>query len=155
VRELQGAGAARNADYFVHDNVRYGRQALRYLFTGGATAVVDIGGFAMLSHVRMPVVPAAACSFLVALFVNFLLTSRWVFQAPVTSQRFALFAVAACLGAVVNVTTTSAWVIYAGLPWTVAKTIAVSLTFLLNFWINARFVFRRAGRSPAAAGARD
>ena len=49
------------------------RKLARYLFTGGAAAVVDIGGFAALSSVHMPLILAAVCSFGVATTVNFFL----------------------------------------------------------------------------------
>jgi putative flippase GtrA len=114
----------------------------RYLLTGGAAACVDIGGFTLLATVRMPVIVAAACSFVTATVVNFLLTARYVFGATATPQRYTAFLAAALLGLVVNVSLTSVGVIYFALPRAAAKTVAVGVTFLFNFWLNARFVFR-------------
>jgi putative flippase GtrA len=119
-----------------------GRKLRRYLFTGGAAAVADIGGFTLLSFARMPVVPAATCSFCVAVVVNFLLTSRWVFRAATAWRSFPVFLMAASFGLLLNVALTSLGVSYLELPWTIAKTIAVGATFVINFWINDHIVFR-------------
>ena len=124
-----------------------------YLLTGGAAASVDIGGFALLSSVQMPVVPAAACSFWVATLVNFMLSSRWVFRATANRQRYVLFLIGALIGLLINVAITSVCVIFLNLPRVTAKTIAIGITFLVNFWINARFVFREDGSTVSDSAA--
>jgi putative flippase GtrA len=121
-------------------------QLSRYLLTGGAAAVVDIGGFAFLSAIHIPVVLAAACSFLVATLVNFFLGARWVFGAPANLQGYMLFLSGAMFGALVNVTLTAVGVTYLDLPRIAAKVIAVAVTFMANFWINALVVFRARAR---------
>lgn len=113
----------------------------RYALTGGAAAVVDVGGFALLAASGVQVVPAATCSFLAATVVNFLLTSRWVFSQRATVRRYALFLPGTLLSLVVNVTITSICAIELGLPRGISKVVAVGMTFLLSYWINARFVF--------------
>jgi putative flippase GtrA len=127
-----------------------GRKLLRYAFTGGGAAIVDVGGFALMASVKMPVIAAAVCSFCAAAIVNFLLSSRWVFRTEATLQGFSLFVTGALMGLLVNVSITSLGVLYLALPRTVAKTIAVGTTFLLNFWINCRLVF---GNAPLTATA--
>jgi putative flippase GtrA len=118
----------------------------RYVLTGGVAAVVDIGGFAVLSALRVPLVLAAASSFLMATVVNFFLTARWVFYTPTTLRGYILFLSGAMFGASVNVTLTTVGVTVLGLPRIVAKVIAVTLTFLLNFGVNALVVFRIRAR---------
>lgn len=115
---------------------------LRYLMTGGTAAAVDIGGFALLSWTRVPLVFAAACSFGAATVVNFLLSSRWVFRATPTQRKYLVFLMGAVLGLLVNVGLTYIGIMYLELPRTPAKALAIGTTFLLNFWINARVVFR-------------
>ena len=124
---------------------------IRYLFTGGTAAIVDIGGFRLLSFLRTPIVAAAACSFCMAMVVNFLLTSRWVFRVKATGEVFAFFLMGAFLGLLVNVAVTSVGVIYLDLPRTVAKSIAIGTTFLLNFWINTRVFRDESNRSAATS----
>jgi putative flippase GtrA len=105
----------------------------RYLVTGGAAAIVDIGGFGVLCFAQVPVVLAATCSFCMAAIVNFHLSSRWVFRAAATRQGFVLFLLGACLGLLANVSMTSIGVLYFCLPRVMAKTLAIGATFLLNF----------------------
>jgi putative flippase GtrA len=116
--------------------------AFRYVFSGGTAAVVDIGGFRLLTWLGVPVVVAAACSFAAAVLVNYALTSRWVFGAAINGRRFSAFVAGACVGVLVNVAITSAGIFLFHIPHIIAKTIAVSLTMILNVWINSRFVFR-------------
>ena len=125
------------------------QRLVRYAFTGGAAAVIDIGGFALLSSVRVPVVLAATVSFLAAAIVNYLLTSRLVFQEAATVRRFGAFLAGTLLTLVINVSITSAGVIYLSLPHTLSKIIAVGTTFFISFWVNANLVF--SGRSAHAA----
>jgi putative flippase GtrA len=127
------------------------RKLVRYLFTGGTAAIVDIGGFGLLSFLQTPIIVAAACSFCMAMVVNFLLTSRWVFRAAATGQAFAFFLMGALFGLLVNVALTSVGVIYLDLPRIFAKTIAVGATFLLNFWINTRIFRDESNCSPATS----
>jgi putative flippase GtrA len=118
------------------------RALLQYLITGGAAAAVDVAGFAALSAAGAPVALAAACSFAVATVVNFLLTSRWVFRATPTRHRYFAFLLGAVSALVVNVALTYVGTMYLVQPPVVAKTFAIAMTFLLNFWINSRVIFR-------------
>lgn len=127
------------------------RGLARYTLTGGAAAVVDIGGFACLSLTTMPAILAATCSFLAATIVNFVLTSRFVFQARVTVTRYFSFLAGSLFSLLVNVSLTSAGVPLLSVTRTEAKTVAVGITFLLSFWINTRFVFQR-GLHPRVVG---
>jgi putative flippase GtrA len=126
------------------------RKLVRYLFTGGAAAIVDIGGFGLLTSIHMPTIPAATTSFLAATLVNYLLTSRWVFHETPTLRRYAAFLAGTLVALVVNVALTSVGVMYVDLPWSAAKALAVGATFFLNFWINARIVFRRPPERSSA-----
>jgi putative flippase GtrA len=119
------------------------RKLLRYLFTGGTAAIVDLEVFRLLCLTRAPIVLAAACSFCAAAVVNFLLSSRWVFDTRATRQAFALFFAGAIVGLLVNVTVTAVCAIHFNLPPSLAKVLGIAAAFLLNFWINMRLVFRK------------
>jgi putative flippase GtrA len=129
-------------------------QLFRYLLTAGAAAIIDIGGFAFLSAIHVPVMLAAACSFLMATVVNFFLSARWVFGAPANARGYRLFLSGAMFGALVNVTLTTVGVTSPDLPRIVAKMAAVAVTFMVNFWINALVVFRNKDRKFTSATAR-
>jgi putative flippase GtrA len=115
---------------------------IRYFFTAGTAAIVDVGGFALLCFITIPIGAAAVASFCLATVVNFLLTSRWVFNKTPTVRGFGLFFVAALGGLTVNVSVTLVGSLYLGIAPVIAKIAGVGTAFLLNFWLNLRFVFR-------------
>ncbi len=115
---------------------------LLYFFTAGAAAVVDVGGFAVLCSTAMPIAVAAVTSFCLATVVNYLLTSRWVFERAPTLQGYGLFFVAAVGGLLVNVSVTLVGSLYLGVAPLLAKIVGVGAAFLVNFWLNSRIVFR-------------
>jgi putative flippase GtrA len=117
---------------------------VRYFFTAGTAAIVDVGGFALLCLTPIPIAVSAVTSFCLATIVNFLLTSRYVFNRAPTLPGFGLFFVAAVGGLIVNVSVTLIGSLYFGLLPVLAKLIGVGTAFLLNFWLNLRIVFRNA-----------
>jgi putative flippase GtrA len=115
---------------------------LRYFFTAGAAAIVDVGGFAALCLTPIPIAVSAVTSFCLATVVNYLLTSRYVFNRVATLRGFGLFFVAAVGGLMVNVSVTLAGSLWLGIAPVLAKIVGVGTAFLLNFWLNLRIVFR-------------
>jgi putative flippase GtrA len=114
----------------------------RYFLTGGAAAIVDAGGFAMLHSLGVSTPPAAVASFALAAVVNFLLTARFVFGQRPTGRGFTLFLLAALIGLTVNVSVTIAGVELLDLPPVVAKIVGIGTAFSLNFLLNLLVVFR-------------
>jgi putative flippase GtrA len=115
---------------------------VRYFFTAGTAAIVDIGGFAALRLTPMPLAIAAVVSFLAATVVNYLLSSRYAFNQTATVRGYGLFLLAALGGLIANVSVTLAGSFYLGIAPVFAKIIGVGTAFLLNFWLNLRVVFR-------------
>jgi putative flippase GtrA len=128
--------------------IRLDNKLVRYFFTAGTAAVVDVGGFAILCHIGIPIAVAAVASFCVATVVNYLLTSRCVFHQAASLRGFGVFFVAAVGGLMVNVSVTLLGSLYLGILPVLAKIIGVGTAFLVNFWLNLRIVFRTplAGR---------
>ena len=116
---------------------------LRYFFTGGVAAIVDVGGFALLYGLGITPLPAAASSFSIAAIVNFLLTSRFVFRQCATGRRFTLFFVAALFGLAVNVGVTMSTIMYFGIDPRLAKIVGIGIAFFINFLLNLCIVFRK------------
>jgi putative flippase GtrA len=119
-----------------------GGKFLRYFFTAGTAAIVDVGGFAILRFIQIPIAASAVTSFCLAAVVNFLLTSRYVFDRAPTLRGFGLFFVAAAGGLMVNVSVTLVGSLYFGITPVLAKIVGVGTAFLCNFWLNLRVVFR-------------
>jgi putative flippase GtrA len=115
---------------------------IRYFFMAGAAAIVDVGGFAFLCLTPMPIAVAAATSFCIATVAKFPLVCRYVFNCSPTFKGFGLFFVAATGGLCINVCVTAVGSLYLGIEPVVAKIIGVGSTFLINFWVNLRIVFR-------------
>jgi|SRR5882757_977373 len=115
---------------------------IRYFFTAGTAAIADVGGFALLCLLAIPIAASAVTSFCLATVVNYLLTSRCVFNREATLRGFGLFFVAAVGGLTINVSVTLAGSLYLGLAPVLAKIVGVGTAFLLNFWLNLRIVFR-------------
>ena len=118
------------------------RKLLRYFFTAGAAAIVDVGGFAALCLTPLPIAVSAVTSFCAATVVNYLLTSRYVFERVPTLRGFGLFFLAAVGGLMVNVAVTLVGSLYLGSAPVLAKIVGVGTAFLVNFWLNNRLVFR-------------
>lgn len=115
---------------------------VRYFFTAGTAALVDVGGFALLGLIPTPIAIAAVVSFSAAAVVNYLLSSRYAFYTAPTLRGFGLFFVAALGGLTVNVAVTLIGSLYIGLAPVLAKILGVGTAFLVNFWLNLRLVFR-------------
>lgn len=116
---------------------------LRYGLTGGTAAVVDLGGFLLLTSQDIAVAPAAVVSFVAAAVVNYMLTSRFVFASQASFRRFALFFAVALVGLAVNVGVTVFAADVLNLAPGLAKLAGIGTAFLLNFALNAGIVFRR------------
>lgn len=114
---------------------------VRYFFTAGAAAVVDIGGFALLCLTPLPVAVSAVTSFCAATVVNYLLSSRYAFHRAPSLRGFGLFFAAAVGGLVVNVSVTLLGTVCLGIAPVLSKVIGVGMAFLVNFWLNLRIVF--------------
>lgn len=113
----------------------------RYLLVGGSAAVIDLGGFVLLSDAGLDVAAAAAASFAVSAVYNFTFSSLAVFRVAPTWQRFALFMTFALVGLVVNtgITVLAAY----WLPDVLAKVTGIGVAFSANFWLNNTVVFDR------------
>lgn len=115
---------------------------LRYGLTGGAAAIVDIGGFVLLRRSGWSVLLAGVTSFCLAAVVNYLLSSHFVFSRAASVRRFGLFFMAALLGLTINVGVTLSGTYLLGMVPLAAKIAGIALAFLINFAVNVRFVFR-------------
>lgn len=115
---------------------------IRYIGTGGATACIDLAGFAILIACTLPVWVTAMTSFSLAAIGNYLLTARFVFDQKASVSGFGRFYAAALLGLLINVSFTLAAVHFRGFPPLAAKLLGIGVAFVANFAINALLVFR-------------
>ena len=116
-------------------------KCVRYFFTGGVAAIVDVGIFSALTGLGFAVLPSAAISFSVAAVTNYILTCHFVFRRSAALSHFLMFFCVAVIGLVVNVGITVLASRYFLIPPVMAKIVGIGTAFLLNLFLNARFVF--------------
>jgi putative flippase GtrA len=117
-------------------------KAALYFVVGGCAAIVDLSVFHFASGRGISTPVAAVASFLVAVLVNYTLSSLIVFQTSFSLGYAASFLAGASAGLVMNSGLTVALAELGEMDPTLAKAIAIGATFVLNFWINAFIVFR-------------
>jgi putative flippase GtrA len=114
---------------------------IRYGFTGGIAAFVDLGGFMALLSMGLLLPVAASLSFLAASVVNYMLSVHFVFSARMTIRAYLRFLMFASLGLVINVTVTIVADDAVGLSPLLAKSAGILIAFGVNFLLNLKFVF--------------
>ncbi len=121
---------------------RQANRVYRYALTGGTAALVDLGGFALLQQLSVPIAVAGSASFAVALLVNYTLTARFVFGMQPRLQRLPFFALGALSGFCTNMGVTLGLNML-GLAPLLAKCAGIGFAFGFNYTVNALVVFRR------------
>ena len=100
------------------------------------------GFFWALSASAISLTLAAVVSFLAASVVNYMLTARYVFHAPISLINYGWFLSAASLGFAINVGVTL-YVSHILSVWPpLAKAVGVGIAFFANFALNSLLVFR-------------
>jgi putative flippase GtrA len=129
-------------------------QIVRYFFVGGVAAVVDVAIFATLIKVfGLHYLVAGAVGFLVATWVNYVLSVRHVFAAGARFSRrkevLAVYAVSA-MGLFWNQVVLYVGVEMLDLNVYLAKISAIGLVFFWNYFSRKHFVFASGDRSGAS-----
>ncbi|MBX4863953.1 GtrA family protein [Rhizobium leguminosarum bv. viciae] len=117
-------------------------KAIRYVFTGGLAAFVDLTVFRGLLAFGVPLGLSATSSWLIAAAINYSVTSRYVFNQAISRKRASLFLIGALLGLSINVFVTLILVQQVGLSPLWAKLFGIGTAFVFNFLINLLWVFR-------------
>ncbi len=117
---------------------------VKYAGTAGVAAIVDVGLFWGLIELAMSSSIAAVASFLIASVVNYVLTARYVFHAPIGLVNYGLFLSGASLGFAINVGVTLYFSNVVGLLAPLSKLAGIGVAFFANFALNSLFVFRKS-----------
>lgn len=113
----------------------------RYVMTGGMAAVVDLGLFLLLVMWGFPVLAASVLSFLVAMIMNFLLSSMFAFRTGIQLRRFVPFVLVALIGLSLN-TGVTVLCVSQDLAPAFAKISGIGVAFIFNYMANLWLVFR-------------
>ncbi|NLU84774.1 GtrA family protein [Rhodococcus sp. HNM0569] len=119
---------------------------MRFIVTGGLSAVVDFGLYTLLYAVAgLHVSVAKSISFVVGTTTAYLINRRWTFNAPPSKARFA--AVVVLYGITFAVQVGFNWVMYHALPdewWRLIAAFAVAqgTATVINFVVQRAVIFR-------------
>jgi|GEM_PF-1066739 len=114
-----------------------------YIVTGGIAATVDLVGFRLLIICGLPLGASAILSWLIAVIVNYNLTSRFVFKLVPSRGNGLLFLLVAGIGLSINSSVTILCVEHFEILPSLAKVIGIGTAFGFNFLLNVLIVFRR------------
>ncbi|MBB3351463.1 GtrA family protein [Rhizobium lentis] len=117
-------------------------KAIRYVFTGGLAAFVDLTMFHCMLVLGVPLSLSATSSWLIAAAVNYSITSRYVFNQAISRKRASLFLIGALVGLSINVCVTLILAQQVGFSPLWAKFFGIGTAFTFNFLINLLWVFR-------------
>jgi len=120
-------------------------QPVRYLWSGGITVLVDGGGYLILKII-FPTSISATLSFIIAVAVNYVLQSRFVFAKDSYPDSAKRYAAAVTAGLLYNY----ALVAVADYAWGEAdwgKVVAIASWVPISFLLAKLWVFRRPVRN--------
>ena len=121
-------------------------QVLRFVLTGGFSAVVDYGIYYGLHALGMALDPAKAIGFVAGTLTAYLINRRWTFQAATSRARFlavmGLYALTFTVQVGLNHVLLQAFV---DRPWRmpIAFVIAQGTATIINFIVQRVVIFRR------------
>lgn len=124
---------------------------VRYFFVGAVAACVDISLFLLLVRLGgWGWFPAAACSFVAATLVNYVLSVRHVFESGTRFQRhheIMLVFLVSAIGLAVN--QIALWVLIRGTGGAllISKLTATGIVFGWNYVARRHFVFKKPGHA--------
>jgi putative flippase GtrA len=122
-----------------------GVQFLAYLVVGGSSTFVDLGGFALLQWLGVPLMVASASSFVAGTLFNYFASYALAFRRGLygrTEEVSRLFVVA-LVGLLLNSAFVWVFVHLLGVPPMWAKTIAVPCVLAWNFLGRRWLVFHK------------
>ena len=120
-------------------------QVVRFVITGGFSAVVDYGLYAALHAFGMPLDPAKAIGFIAGTATAYLINRRWTFQASPSRRRFLAVMALYALTFSVQVGINHVFLrVFADQPWRmpVAFVIAQGTATVINFIVQRAWIFR-------------
>lgn len=122
-----------------------GLQFMLYLFVGGLSSVLDVGGFLALQHAGIGYIMASVLSFIAATIVNYFLSYVLAFTRGKYSQRSEVirFWLVSLVGLLINTIVVWLLVNEIGAMPIVGKVVAVPVVLVWNFAGRRVFVFHK------------
>jgi len=120
-------------------------QVVRFVVTGGLSAIVDFGLYVALLSTGLHVNIAKTLSFIAGTTTAYLINRRWTFQAPPSRARFIAVCVLYAITYAVQVGINYVFYMqFANQPWRVpvAFVIAQGTATVINFVVQRAVIFR-------------
>jgi putative flippase GtrA len=121
-------------------------QIIRYFFVGGVAALIDISIFYVFAQIfQFPWMPVSICSFILATYVNYLLSIKIVFVSDPQKKHKELMGVflVSGLALIINQLVLYIAIEFLHLPLLNSKVIATGAGFLWNYFGRSIFVFNQ------------
>jgi putative flippase GtrA len=117
----------------------------RYFIVGGIAALIDISFFFIFAKLAgWNYLSIASAGFIIATFINYLLSIRWVFKSGIRftkSQEILLVYCVSGVGLTLNLLVLYALVDCLEIELMLSKIIATASVFFWNFFIRRNFIF--------------
>jgi putative flippase GtrA len=118
---------------------------IKYFFVGGTAASIDIGLFFFFtSYMNLPWLPVSICTFILATFVNYLLSIQFVFVSGARYRKqveilgvFTISGIALLINQLILYLSIEIF----GWPLLISKVIATGMVFFWNYFGRAKLVF--------------
>ncbi|MCA9365977.1 GtrA family protein [Candidatus Kaiserbacteria bacterium] len=122
---------------------------IKYTFVGTATFALDLLLLVFLTdYFKVPYLPAAGVSFLIAVSLNYVLSRRYVFRGSLrsTGSGYLNFLSIAVLGLLIVLAGMYVLVSLLGLPLLPSRLIVAAVTGFWNYLLNLFVNFKVAGK---------
>ncbi len=122
------------------------RQLIRFVLTGGLSAVVDFGTYQLMLHFGVYIHLAKAISFVLGTTTAYLLNRRWTFQAAGGGKQFASVFGLYALTFVVQIGVNALVLLFVTenlVGTTIAYVIAQGTATVINFIVQRTVIFRQ------------
>jgi putative flippase GtrA len=120
---------------------------IRYLLVGGVAALIDISFFFIFAKlVGFNYLYVASAGFIIATFINYLLSIRWVFKSGVRftkMQEVLLVYLVSAMGLTLNLLVLFTMVDSLEIELMLSKLIATASVFFWNYFIRRNFIFHK------------
>lgn len=121
------------------------KKIVRYLIMAVFIVIIEVGSFAFINNIlAITYLIATPISMLIGIILNWYFSKIFVFKTSnyASHQEFILVFLASLVGLGIQMAVVVTAVGFLGLLPLVGKILAIGITFIWNFWIRQKFIFK-------------